>query len=62
MADGKSVSKKRSVGQYLFDVIVKTILCASVISVDFTLFANSGNYDLFFTSPLGNLEAIYIYM
>lgn len=62
MADGKSVSKKRSVGQYLFDVIVKTILCASVISVDFTLFANSGNYDLFFTSPFGNLEAIYIYV
>ena len=62
MADEKKVSKKRNAGQYLFDIIIKTVLCASVISIDFTLFANSGNYNLFFTSPFGNLEAIYVYV
>lgn len=57
----KNSSKRRHLGQYLFDVIIKTLLCASILAVDFTLFANAGSYNLFSTSAYGNMEAIYIY-
>lgn len=53
--------KRRGFGGYLFDLIVKTLLCTAIISVDFTLFASAGSYNLFSSSMFGNLEAIYIY-
>ena len=54
-------SKKMRVFRYLFDLIIKTILCALLISLDFTLFANSGNYNIFTSSFFLNTEALYIY-
>ena len=57
----KNTSKGRKIWQYLFDLIVKTILCTAIISINFTLFANSGSYNIFSSSMYGNIEAIYIY-
>ena len=51
----------RKAWQYIFDVIVKTLLCSAIISIDFTLFANSGSYNMFSSAVYGNLEALYIY-
>ncbi|MBR1948236.1 MAG: hypothetical protein IKA30_00410, partial [Alphaproteobacteria bacterium] len=57
----KKVKTGRKAWQYLFDIIIKTILCSAVISINFTLFANAGSYNLFSSATYGNLEAIYIY-
>ena len=57
----EKAKKHRTFWQYMFDLIVKTFILASVISIDFTLFANSGNYSLFSSSWL-NIEAQYIYI
>ena len=53
---------KRTFWQYWFDLIVKTILLATIISLDFTLFANAGSYNLFSSSTWLNTEAQYIYI
>ena len=53
--------KSRRTWQYLFDVIIKTLLCTAILSINFTLFAKSGSYSIFSSSTYGNLEAIYIY-
>ncbi|MBE6443432.1 MAG: hypothetical protein E7020_02050 [Alphaproteobacteria bacterium] len=53
---------KRTFWQYCFDLIVKTILLATIISLDFTLFANAGSYNLFSSSAWLNIEAQYIYI
>ncbi len=57
----KNIQKRRRMWQYLFDIIIKTLLCSAVLSIDFTLFANSGSYSIFSTGVYGNLEALYIY-
>ena len=55
-------SGRRRIWQYLFDLIIKTIICAAFISLDFTLFANSGNYHIFGSSFYLNAEVLYIYI
>ena len=57
----KKSKKSRSAWQYMFDLIIKTILCGVILSIDFTLFANAGSYNLFSSAMYGNLEALYIY-
>ena len=57
----KPVQKNRKLWQYMFDLVIKTLLCSLIISIDFTLFANAGSYNLFSTGVYGNLEALYIY-
>ncbi len=55
-------AQHRSVWQYLFDLFVKTLICAALISLDFTLFANAGSYNLFSSSIRLNIEAEFIYL
>ncbi len=38
---------KKTILQYLFDLIFKTILCEALVLFDFVLFTNSGNYKFF---------------
>ncbi len=52
---------KRTFGQYLFDLIVNTMACFALLAIDFTLFANSGNYNIFGASSILNQEVIFIY-
>lgn len=52
---------KRSVWQYLFDLLVKTFILAALISIDFTLFAKAGNYKMFTSTSMLTLEVQYIY-
>ena len=59
MKDNKN---KRKIWQYLFDMVFKTLILSSILSIDFTLFANSGNYGLFTVSKWLNIEAQYIYI
>ncbi|MDD7312915.1 MAG: hypothetical protein PUH03_00965, partial [bacterium] len=40
-------AKRRTFWQYLFDLIIKTVLCSVLIGLNFTLFANAGSYHLF---------------
>lgn len=53
--------KNRTFWQYLFDLFIKALILAAVISLDFTLFANAGNYILFTSNLRLNPEAEYIY-
>ncbi len=53
---------RRSLWQYLFDLLVKTLICATLIALDFTLFANSGSYNLFSSGMLPNMEVEFIYV
>ncbi len=57
----EALKRRRSLWQYLFDLIVKTLICAIMLSLNFTLFANSGNYSLFASSMRLNMEAEIIY-
>ena len=54
-------NKNRSFGQYFVDLIVKSLICAIVISINFTLFTEAGSYNLFDSSQHINQEAIIIY-
>lgn len=58
----EQAQKQRSFWQYLVDLTVKTFICAILISIDFTLFANAGSYNLFSSSLRLNIEAEYIYL
>lgn len=53
---------RRSVWQYLFDLIVKTLICATLIAIDFVLFANAGSYNIFASGLQLNYEAQYIFV
>lgn len=55
-------SRKRRIWQYLFDLVIKTLLCTALISLDFTLFANAGNYNIFASSFYPTHEVQYIYI
>ena len=57
----EALKNKRRFWHYLFDLIVKTLICAIMLSINFTLFANSGNYSLFASSMKLNMEAEIIY-
>ncbi len=54
-------NKKRNFGQYFVDLIVKSLICATIISINFTLFTEAGSYNLFDSSQHLNQEAIIIY-
>ena len=60
----RKVVKKKKGGffTFLFDLIVRTIFLASVLFINFTLFANSGNYSVFTSLGTLNQEAMFIYM
>ena len=53
--------KKRRFGGYLADLIVKTLLTAAFIAIDFTLFAEAGSYSLFTEIQTLTPEAVNIY-
>lgn len=53
--------KGRGLGGFLFDLIMKSLLMTIVLSIDFTLFANAGTYNLFNSYGSLSLEAIFIY-
>ena len=55
-------SRKRRIWQYLFDLLVKTLLCTALIALDFTLFATAGNYNIFASSFYPTFEVQYIYI
>lgn len=55
-------AKKRTFWQYLFDLIIKTFLCALLIGLDFSLFANAGSYHLFSSAARLTPEAEWIYI
>ena len=58
----KGKRRKRTFGQYLFDLLVKTLILFLLLALDFTLFANSGNYNLFLSAVEPMPEAVYIYI
>lgn len=58
----ENASKKRNIWQYLFDLVVKTLICATLIAIDFTLFANAGNYNIFVSNTGITPEAEYVYI
>lgn len=52
---------KRRFREYLVDLIVKSLLLATVFALDFTLFAEAGSYNLFTTGQELTPEAGWIY-
>ena len=56
------VVKRRTVWQYLFDLVIKTLVLATLVSLNFTMFANAGSYGLFSSSPWVNMDARLIYL
>lgn len=59
--DKQNSLKRRNIRQYLFDLIVKTLICSVIISIDFTLFAEAGSYNLFDINQFPTAESQYIY-
>ncbi len=57
----EKLKPRRTFGQYLFDLIVNTVACFVLLAINFTLFANSGNYNIFGASAILNQEVILIY-
>ncbi len=55
-------AKRRTFWQYLFDLIIKTVLCSVLIGLNFTLFANAGSYHLFSSAARLTPEAEWIYI
>ena len=53
--------KKRRFREYFADWIIKSLICAVLIGIDFTLFAEAGSYSLFDNTQTLNTEAIIIY-
>lgn len=53
--------KKRRFREYFADLIIKSLICAVLIGIDFTLFAEAGSYSLFDNTQTLNAEAIIIY-
>lgn len=53
--------RRRNFSQYLFDLIVKTLICSSLIALDFTLFAEAGSYNLFDINRMPTMEAQFVY-
>ncbi len=53
-------SPKRSFRQYIVDLFIKGLMCASVIAINFILFAKSGSYSMFTGFQTINPEALYL--
>lgn len=53
--------RKRKLRYYLVDLIIKTLIAAALISINFTLFAEAGSYNLFTSAQQLNTEALIIY-
>ncbi len=58
----ENASKKRNIWQYLADLLVKTLICATLVAIDFTLFANAGNYNIFVSNTDFTPEVGHIYI
>lgn len=58
----KKNGQTRTFWQYLFDLSVKTFLCALLLALDFSLFANAGSYHLFSSAARLTPEAEWIYL
>ena len=56
----KKVAKKRKFGVYLFDWIVKGLIVALLLGINFVLFANSGNANFFSSAVSIAPHALYI--
>lgn len=54
--------KGRSFFNYLFDLVVKTLLLFTLIAIDFALFANAGSYNMFAGGFALTTEAGYIFL
>lgn len=52
---------KRRLREYLADLIIKSLLFAVIFSLDFTLFAEAGSYNLFTPEQILTSEAVWIY-
>lgn len=59
--DRQNSLRRRNFSQYLFDLIVKTLICSSLIALDFTLFAEAGSYNLFDINRMPTMEAQFVY-
>jgi len=60
LKDDKKKSPKRSFRQYFVDLIIKGLICSSLIALDFVLFAKAGSYSLFTGFQTINPEALYL--
>ncbi len=58
--DRQNSLRRRNFSQYLFDLIVKTLICSCLLALDFTLFAEAGSYNLFDINQLPTIEAQFI--
>lgn len=52
--------RRRSFRQYLADLIIKSLIAAALLCIDFSLFAEAGSYSLFSENRVFNPEALYI--
>lgn len=52
---------RRRFRQYLADLIIKSLLLAALLALDFTLFAEAGSYSLFSPDQILTPEATWIY-
>ena len=58
----KKKKGKRRLHEYLVDLFVKSLLLAALLSIDFTLFAKAGSYNLFTVNQTLATEAMWIYV
>lgn len=54
--------KGRRLREYFVDLFIKSLLLAVLLSIDFTLFAEAGSYNLFTAEQTLSQEAIWIYI
>ena len=52
--------RRRRFRQYLVDLFVKSMMAASLIAINFVLFAEAGSYSIFTGAQQLNTEAMYI--
>jgi len=57
----KNSKNRRRFKHYLFDLIVKSLIVASLLAINFTLFAESGSYNLFLPTGKISPEAYWLY-
>ncbi len=53
--------KGRRLREYFVDLFIKSLLLAALLSLDFTLFAEAGSYNLFTAEQTLATEAMWIY-
>ena len=52
---------KRRLREYLVDLLIKSMLLATLLGIDFTLFAEAGSYNIFTADQTLSTEALWIY-